>query len=154
MKGWSGRSVSAWILVAFTSAASGQSEAPLPPRIIDTQPPPEPPSIVDTEPGEARLAELPEDREAVLEEIVVIGQDRWRLPDLGASWRLQNEAIPETRLAVRYLPLYDPELAERMPDLFLLNKQEERAGYIELFRIRFGAVPQRTIVPTVTNPDP
>ena len=153
MKDWIGRSVRAGVLLAVAGTASAQSQAPLPPRVFDT-PPPEPPNILDAEPGEASLAELPEDRAAELEEIVVIGEERWRLPDLGATWRLQNEPIPETRLAVRYLPLYDPELADRMPDLFLLNKQEERAGYIELFRIRFGAVPQRTIVPTVTNPDP
>ena len=116
--------------------------------------PPPPPRILDDEPGEAILAELPEDRVEVLEEIVVIGEeDGWRLPDLGATWR-QNETPEESRLAVRFLPLYDPELEDRLSDIFVINKQQERLGYLELFRIRFGAQPQQTIVPTVADPDP
>lgn len=118
-----------------------------------TEPPP-PPRILDGAPGEAILARLPEDREEILEEIVVIGEDRWRLPDLGATWRLENEEPEESRLAVRFLPLYDPELEDTLPDIFVINKQQERLGYLELFRIRFGGEPQRTIVPTVAEPNP
>ncbi len=116
--------------------------------------PPPPPQILDDEPGEAILAELPEDREEVLEEIVVIGEERWRLPDLGATWRQENEMPQESRLAVRFLPLYDPELEDRLPDVFVINKQQERLGYLEFFRIRFGGEPQQTILPTVADPDP
>ncbi len=139
------RQLSLCLLVSLAGATHGQVVAPLPPRILDD------------EPGAASLAELPEDRVTVLEEIVVIAEinkDVWRLPDLGATWRLENETPRKSRLAVRYLPLYDPALADRLPDLFLLNKQEERAGYLELFRIRFGREPRRTIVPTVSDPTP
>ena len=129
-------------LLALAETVQGQVEPPLPPRILDD------------EPGEAILAELPEDREEVLEEIVVIGEDRWRLPDLGATWRLENETPQESRLAVRFLPLYDPELEDRLSDVFVINKQQERLGYLEFFRIRFGGEPQQSIVPTVADPDP
>ena len=126
----------------FAGAALAQEEAPLPPRILDDPP------------GQASLAQLSPDREEVLEEIVVIGREPWRLPDLGANWRTRFERPPETRLAMRYLPLYDPEMAELWPDLFQLSKQEERTGYVELFRIRFGAEARQATVPTVLNPDP
>ena len=115
---------------------------------------PEPPRILDDEPGQGSLAPLPSNRVQVLEEIVVVGSNEWRLPDLGATWRTLFERDPESRVTMRFLPLYDPEQADRMPDLFLLNKQEERTGYIELFRIRFGAEAQEASVPTVLNPDP
>lgn len=115
---------------------------------------PEPPRILDDEPGQASLAALPENRVEVLEEIVVVGSDEWRLPDLGATWRTLFERDPESRVTMRFLPLYDPEQADRAPDLFQLNKQEERTGYIELFRIRFGPEAQEASVPTVLNPDP
>ena len=133
------RRVGAWLFPAVVQTAWGQVEAPLPPRL-------------DDEPGEAILAQIPEERE--LEEIVVVGENRWRLPDLGGSWRSGNDPPEEGRVAVRFLPLYDPEQAGRLPDIFLVNRQRERIGYVELFRIRFGAQPRRTIVPTVTNPDP
>ena len=135
------RTVGVGLVVAVAEAAFAQ-EPPLPPRILDD------------EPGEPSLARLPANRVAAMEEIVVLGDERWRLPDLGAAWRAANEDRPESRVAIRYLPLYDPEQADRWPDLFLLNKQEERTGYIELFRIRFGAEAQKTIVPTVLEPDP
>lgn len=130
------------VAMVCATAAFAQEDAPLPPRILDD------------EPGQASLAELPPDRAEVLEEIVVIATRPWRLPDLGASWRAEYEHRPVSRVAARYLPLYDPEMADRWPDLFQLSKQEERTGYIELFRIRFGAKPQQAIVPTVLNPDP
>ena len=126
----------------FAATALAQEDAPPPPRILDDPP------------GQASLAELPENRLEVLEEIVVVAREQWRLPDLGANWRARFERPPESRLAMHYLPLYDPEMADRWPDLFQLSKQEERTGYIELFRIRFGAEAQQAIVPTVLNPDP
>lgn len=134
------RRLGVWFLLAVVQSAWSQVEPPLPPRILDD------------EPGEAVLAQLPQDRE--LEEIVVVGENRWRLPDLGGSWRMEDEPPEESRLAVRFLPLYDPEQAGRLPDIFQVNRERERIGYLELFRIRFGALPQRTIVPTVTDPNP
>ncbi len=130
------------VSMVCATAAFAQEDAPPPPRILDD------------EPGQASLAQLPPDRTEVMEEIVVIATRQWRLPDLGASWRAQFDERPASRVAAHYLPLYDPEMADRWPDLFQLSKQEERTGYIELFRIRFGAEPQKTIVPTVLNPDP
>ena len=139
-----GRRFGIWAPLAVAQAAWSQVE------------PPPPPSVLEDEPGDAILAELPEDRQEEMEEIVVIGEsvDEWRLPDLGAAWRLENETPQRTRLAVRFLPLYDPESAGRLPDIFIINKQQERIGSLEFFRIRFGAEPQRTIVPTVAEPDP
>ena len=136
------RALGVWVLLVVAQTAWSQVEPPLPPRVLDD------------EPGEAILAQLPEDREPELEEIVVVGESQWRLPDLGGSWRTENEPPEESRLAVRFPPLYDPELAGRLPDIFQVNRQQERIGYLEFFRIRFGAQPQRTIVPTVTDPNP
>ena len=136
------RSVSL-LAATCTATALAQEDAPLPPRILDDPP------------GQASLAELPDDRVEVLEEIVVVAaRDEWRLPDLGANWRARFEQPVESRVAMRYLPLYDPEMADRWPDLFQLSKQEERTGYIELFRIRFGSEARQATVPTVLNPDP
>ena len=134
------RRLGVWFLLAAVQTAWGQVEPPPPPRLLDD------------EPGEAILAQLPENRE--LEEIVVVGENRWRLPDLGGSWRMENELPEESRLAVRFLPLYDPEQAGRLPDIFQVDRQRERIGYLELFRIRFGATPARTIIPPVTEPNP
>lgn len=136
------RGLSITVVVALGAKAWAQISAPPPPRILDE------------EPGEAILAELPEDRQEVLEEVVVIGEAPWRLPDLGTVWRAENPEPRESRLAVRFLPLYDPELEDRSSDIFVINKQQERLGYLELFRIRFGAEPQQTATPTVTDPDP
>ena len=138
------RPVRSVLLLAATCTATAlaQEDAPLPPRILDDPP------------GQASLAELPDDRVEVLEEIVVVARNEGRLPDLGANWRARFEQPVESRVAMRYLPLYDPELADRWPDLFQLSKQEERTGYIELFRIRFGAEARQSTVPTVLNPDP
>ena len=125
-----------------TGAALAQEEVPVPPRILNDPP------------GQASLAQLTTGREKVIEEVVVVGRERWRIPDLGYNWRARFERPAETRLAMRYLPLYDPEMAGVWPDLFQLSKQEERTGYIELFQIRFGAEARRATVPTVLNPDP
>ena len=89
-----------------------------------------------------------------MEEIVVVVENRWRLPDLGARWRLANEPSRKSRLAARFLPLYDPELTRRSPDIFQVDRQQERLGYLELFLIRFGTRPQQTIVPTISEPTP
>ena len=115
--------------LAATRLAVPQDDAPLPPRL-------------DAAPGEPALARLPEDRRETLEEIVVIGEDQWRLPDLGSTWRRKAEEEElEGRLDVAFLPLYDAETTARNPDLFQINKEEQRIGFIELFRIRFGSRP-------------
>ena len=103
-----------------------------------------PPSTLDTfvrPPNAARLAPLPEERRppSGVEEIVVLGGD-WRLPDLGSRWRARQEAAEEDAGLphVTLLPLYDPERPTTFNNTFLLNREVERIGYIDLFRLRFG----------------
>jgi hypothetical protein len=102
-----------------------------------------PPSALDTfvrPPNAARLAPLPEERVSPsgVEEIVVLGGN-WRLPDLGSRWRARQEAAEEAGVRrVTVLPLYDPERPTTFNNVFLLNREVERIGYIDLFRLRFG----------------
>jgi hypothetical protein len=102
-----------------------------------------PPSALDTfmrPPNAARLAPLPEERRAPsgVEEIIVLGGN-WRLPDLGSRWRARQEAAEEAGVPhLTLLPLYDPERPTTFNNTFLLNREVERVGYIDLFRLRFG----------------
>jgi hypothetical protein len=102
-----------------------------------------PPSAIDTfvrPPNAARLAPLPEERLTPngVEEIIVLGGN-WRLPDLGSRWRARQEAADEAGTPhVTLLPLYDPERPTPFNNTFLLNREVERIGYIDLFRLRFG----------------
>jgi hypothetical protein len=102
-----------------------------------------PPSAIDTfvrPPNAARLAPLPEERlpASGVEEIIVLGGN-WRLPDLGSRWRARQEAAEEAGVRrVTVLPLYDPERPTTFNNTFLLNREVERIGYIDLFRLRFG----------------
>ncbi len=81
------------------------------------------------------------DLETVLEEIIVVGKDEWRLPDLGSSWRAEQEARRKpVRMNWEFLPRYDPEQADRHPNLSRLIKKEQRVGFIELLRFSFGRV--------------
>jgi hypothetical protein len=102
-----------------------------------------PPSALDTfvrPPNAARLAPLPEERRNALgiDEIVVLGGD-WRLPDLGSRWRARQQAAEEAGVPhLTLLPLYDPERPTTFNNSFLLNREFERVGYIDLFRFRFG----------------
>jgi hypothetical protein len=102
-----------------------------------------PPSTLDPflrPPNAARLAPLPEDRKAPngVEEIIVLGGN-WRLPDLGSRWRARQEAAEDAGVPhLTLLPLYDPEHPTTFNNTFLLNREFERIGYIDLFRVRFG----------------
>ncbi len=102
-----------------------------------------PPSALDTfvrPPNAARLAPLPEERRPPrgVEEIIVLGGD-WRLPDLGSRWRARQEAADEAGVPhLTLLPLYDPEHPTTFNNTFLLNREFERIGYIDLFRLHFG----------------
>lgn len=118
-----------------TSTGLAQSDDPAQPRFRE----PERPGAARFEP--ARRA----DNDTMEEVIVRAEEDEWRLPDLGSEWRLEREErekAEQGRLQADFLPYYDPELAPRNPDLFQLNKEEERVGKIELFRFKFG--PKRT----------
>jgi len=102
-----------------------------------------PPSALDTSarpPNAARLAPLPEERRAPsgVEEIIVLGGN-WRLPDLGSRWRARQQAADDAGVPhLTLLPLYDPEHPTTFNNTFLLNREMERIGYIDLFRLRFG----------------
>ena len=79
-----------------------------------------------------------DDQQEVLEEIIVVGKDEWRLPDLGSSWRAEHEARRKPgRTGWEFAPRYDPERAARHLDLSQLSKEEQRVGVIELFRFSF-----------------
>ncbi|HEY8519010.1 MAG TPA: hypothetical protein VIN61_02930 [Gammaproteobacteria bacterium] len=125
---------------ALTAGAAGavgaqpplSDDVPPPPRIGDSPEPIPPPA----RPGESRLASLPEE----VEEIVVIGEEsQWRLPDLGSSFRQrQEEERRQGRIAAEFLPLYDPEQPPLTSGLLRIDREAERVGFIQLFRIRFG----------------
>jgi len=131
--------------------AAQNAEVPRAPRIIGapapaTTPPATAPSAPSAAPGlsiarrppnAARLAPLPEERKDEPEEIVVIGRG-WRLPDLGSEWRArQQEQATSGRFSATALPLYDPGRPPPHEAAFL-SPEQQRHGYIELFRLRFG----------------
>ena len=135
------RRATAWALALVASVAMGQNDdVPLPPRV--DAPPARPAAASPTTiraPDSARLAPLPEERLATADEIVVIGGLQWRLPDLGSAWRAdREEEKSDARIQAALLPLYDPENPVTHNDMFLLNREMKRLGYIELFRVRFG----------------
>ena len=78
------------------------------------------------------------DQKEVLEEIIVVGKAEWRLPDLGSSWRAEQEVRKRpSRTGWEFAPRYDPERAYRHLNLSQLSKEEQRVGFIELFRFSF-----------------
>jgi hypothetical protein len=97
-----------------------------------------PTSIAGTALAPQLAAPRPE-ASADLDEVLVVGT-ALRLPDLGSSLRAQREAErDEGRIDVTFLPLYDPEAArEGFDDPLFRNREMERVGFIDLFRIRFG----------------
>ena len=121
------------LLVCFLASPQGLSQsADRQPRFAEPQ-----------RPGVARFEPSPRTADdAAIEEVVVTAEEEeWRLPDLGSDWRIEREEqekAEEGRFETDFLPLYDPETAPRNPDLFQLNKEEERVGKIELFRFKFG----------------
>jgi hypothetical protein len=114
-------------LVLLAAAARGQeSDLTLPPRI-------------DASARSTTLAPPAEGRDDSLEEIIVVGGTEWRLPDLGSEWRARAAAEQETqRIDVSFLPLYDPERDPIDYDPFRINREIQRVGFIELFRVEFG----------------
>jgi hypothetical protein len=95
-------------------------------------------------PGDARLADRRDDGPELLEEVIVVSQSQWRLPDLGSDWREAEAAETEPqRIDVAFLPLFDPENRDPYENLFPRHGEIERVGFIELFKVRFGARPAR-----------
>jgi hypothetical protein len=103
-------------------------------------PAPTAPGALVRPPNAARLAALPDQRaDSDIEEIVVLGGN-WRLPDLGSAWRARQQAAElGDGPHVTFLPLYDPERPTTYNNnVFILNRELTRVGYIDLFRVRFG----------------
>ena len=139
----SGRPLGALLtaLSVFAPGAGAQENDVLPPPRLDApanarvRSQPAAPTRV---PDGARLAPLPEER-APTEEIIVLGENEWRLPDLGSSWRAEREAEESPDgIQTTFLPLYDPENPPARSDIFLLNREAQRLGFVEIFRLRFG----------------
>jgi hypothetical protein len=126
-------------------AAGGRGELlfELKPRDLaeaESQPPPSTLNTLERPPNAARLAPLREERRSPsgIDEIIVLGGN-WRLPDLGSRWRARQQAAEEAGVPhLTLLPLYDPERPTTFNNTFLLNREFERVGYIDLFRFRFG----------------
>jgi hypothetical protein len=109
------------------AAAAGQDiDLTLPPRI-------------DEGPRSTALAAPPSDRSDSLDEVIVVAGGEWRLPDLGSEWRARAAAEQAAqRIDVAFLPLYDPERDPIDYDPFRINREIQRIGFIELFRVEFG----------------
>lgn len=113
--------------LAAIGAAGQESDLTLPPRI-------------DESPRSPALASPPEGRSDPLDEIIVIGGTEWRLPDLGSDWRARAAREQRAqRINVSFLPLYDPERDPIDYDPFRINREIQRVGFIELFRVEFGS---------------
>jgi hypothetical protein len=150
-----GKWLCACALALLAAAAQAQfREVPQAPRLDRTEepatappavePPPPQPEVPLSErlraarpPNAARLAALPDDRDDKPDEVVVVGTG-WRLPDLGSDWRERQAEENPAAVGTTILPLYDPEKAPTYNDTYLLNREVQRIGYIELFRFRFG----------------
>jgi len=135
----SGKPRPLWALGAVfgLAAAGGQENELTQPPLID-----EPPRIAAS-PRATALAPPTAGRSQGLDEIVVVGESEWRLPDLGSDWRARatDEQEPQ-RIEVSFLPLYDPERDPIDYDPLNINREIQRVGFIELFRVEFGRPPE------------
>lgn len=153
-----------WLASSWSAAHAQREDPPLPPRLdaplpANTQPvgspragadephaatPPSPASGASVSgvvegPGRPRLAPLPESRAGAPDEIIVLGSDDpWRLPDLG-SWRAEEEqAERRSRVRVTFLHLYDPDAPQEPANPFLIGREAQRFGRLQIFRWRVG----------------
>ena len=78
------------------------------------------------------------DQPDVIEEIVVIGREKWQFPHLGSSLGIDPVVQKPSRIDWEFLPVYDPDQAYPFFDQLQLSEEIRRAGFIELFRVRFG----------------
>jgi hypothetical protein len=122
------------ISIAFLSSVFAQEESPavdltLPPRIDPTT----------AAPGQTRLEPAPDEREDMLEAVVTGGQTDFRLPDLGTSFRADDEEYdPTERIDVQFLYLFDPENQDPAEEAFPSLEERLGVGMIKLFRITIG----------------
>lgn len=124
--------------VVLSTAVHAQSDAdPAPDRELTL-----PPRLETSAPG--TRSRINESTSAAslddIEEVVVVREQPWRLPDLGSEWRANeaDRADSSDRIEVKLLPLFDPETLPPERNLFLVNSEMRRVGYIEIFRLRFG----------------
>ena len=124
-RGVAGAAAALAAALLFAGQAAAQDDLTTPPRISEID--------ADAQPDTASATEL--------EEIIVVSdQNPWRLPDLGSSWRAQQEEQTDTgRISADLLPLWDPE-AQELPtrDPVAVTDGIRRVGFIEIFRVRFG----------------
>jgi hypothetical protein len=117
------------LALAAAAAAAQESDLTLPPRI-------------DAGPRSTALAAPPAGRSDSLDEVIVVAGGEWRLPDLGSEWRARAaDEEAAQRIDIAFLPLYDPERDPIDYDPFRMNREIQRVGFIELFRVEFGGAP-------------
>jgi len=109
----------------------------------------QPPQIdPDAAPGEAPLEPAAEEKKDMLEAVVTRGQTDWRLPDLGTSMRRDEDRLePGQRIAVNWLPLFDPENQDPVEHLFKDYEDTRNVGTLKIFDIRFGERGEPTETP-------
>ncbi len=83
-------------------------------------------------------ADVGGDQPDVIEEIVVIGKVKRQLSNLGRSLYADPVVQKPSRIDWEFLHVYDPEQAYPYFGQFQLDEEIRRAGFIELFRVRFG----------------
>ena len=125
--------------IAFLSSAFAQEEAPEPevtPERDLTQPP-----QIQSSPGDVILEPPAEDREDVLEAVVTGGQTDFRLPDLGTSFRNDDDdkREPGQRIEVTFLNLYDPENQDPAEEAFPSLEERLGVGMLRIFRVGIGS---------------
>lgn len=108
--------------------AGTDSDLTLPPRLEN-----------EIQPGNAQLEPPDEEREDILEAVVTGGQNEFRLPDLGTSFRDdEDERDPNARMEVRFLNLYDPDNIDPAEEAFPSLEEKLGVGMLRVFRIGFG----------------
>jgi hypothetical protein len=128
-------STAAWLTwIAAVTCASAQENAPDPdPDLI------QPPTIEgEPAPGAPRLEPADEDREDMLEAVVKGGQTDFRLPDLGTSFREEEQEDPNDRIDMKFLYLYDPDNQDPAEAIFPTIEDLRRVGFLHIFEMRFG----------------
>ncbi len=122
------------VFLAGVAVLHAQPEAPIEPDEDLIRAP-----RLEESPRSARLTPQENGDERVLEEVIVINESEWRLPDLGSEWRRQQAELgPQGRIHVSFFPLFDPESADPFATIYPGDKEMGRTGFIEIFRVRFG----------------
>lgn len=115
-------------LAQDTPDETADTDLTLPPRLES-----------EIQPGNAQLEPPDEEREDMLEAVVRRGQNEFRLPDLGTSFRDdEDERDPNARMEVRFLNLYDPDNIDPAEEAFPSLEEKLGVGMLRVFRIGFG----------------